>query len=143
MADVYDVPGDIRNLARVIPPLTRALMEPVELRLRCEFAAELIGIAALADDAEASQLKRKARKHLEAMSLAALNRAIARLNEKAREADLNNDERTAAGYRDEAADLFRRHPQLPEEWLRSVQLSGLAGIVTAKRPWLQIFRKKQ
>ena len=122
MATVDDVPDDLRYLARVVPPLTRSTMTPVELTLRCEYAAQLIGLAALSDDGEARQLRRRARQHLEALSVYSLGEQTAHYKELAREAALNNDERAADRWLEEASELVRRNPQLPEDWLREVQL---------------------
>ena len=144
MATVDDVPDDLRHLARVVPPLTRYSMDPVELRLRCEFAAQLIGLASLSDDAEARQLRRKARQHLEAMSIYSLTQQTEHYRELAREAALNNDEKTAEHWLDEAAELMRRNPQLPEDWMRDIQLTEVVNQVSrsaARGPrW---FRRKK
>jgi hypothetical protein len=137
MASVEDVPDDLKSLARVIPPLTRSTMTDVELRLRCEFAAQLIGLAALSDDGEARQLRRKARQHLEALSVHSLGEQTEHYKELAREAALNNGERAADSWLEEASDLVRRNPQLPEDWLRDVQLAELVRSVNksaANRP---------
>lgn len=121
MASVEDLPEDLVPLGRIIPPLTVALMEPGELYLRCVYAAQLTGLAELSDESEAKRLRRTARRHLEAISVTALSQECERLQEKSREAALNNDERTAAYWLDQLADLVRDNPQQPEEWLNSVR----------------------
>jgi hypothetical protein len=146
MASIDDVPDDLKGLARVVAPLTRSTMTPVELNLRCEFAAQLVGLAALSDEGEARQLRRKARQHLEALSAHSLGEQTAHYKELAREAALNNDERTADSWLDEASDLVRRNPQLPEDWLREVQVVEVVRSVNrsaANRPRWSPFRRNR
>jgi len=129
MASVDDVPDDLKGLARTVAPLTRSTMDPVELRLRCEFAAQLIGLAALSDESEGRQLRRKARRHLEALPISAVRQRCEQLQELAAQARLNDDDRAERELLDEAADLVQANPQLPEEWLKEIQLAEVVSSV--------------
>jgi phosphoketolase len=148
LAEVEDAPLDLRNLARLIPPLQRVLMSPVELRLRCEYVAEVLGQAEFASERQATSLRRKAKKHLESMSLRSLADAEASLQQEISAAVRDGDERRAAYLRMEIEDLRRRNPQLPDDRIRDaeiIMLMNRAGQLksAAKRPrWYRILLRR-
>jgi hypothetical protein len=125
LASIDDIPLDLRALARVIPPLTMAFLTPGELLLRCEFAAQQIAVADLSDESEARRLRRKARQHLESLSLQQLADAQADLQQRLSAASREGDDRLAAFLHEQLESLPDRNPVLPGEWLREVQIAGL------------------
>lgn len=148
MADVNDAPQDLKHLARVIPALTIAQLEPVELQLRLDYAAQLIGQADLSDDGEARRLRRKAREVLEAPSLRQKLDIESALDDQISEAVRDGDDRLAEYLRERLKD-FRSLDFIPDEWLRDYQLAGVVRSAerrsrkspAAKRPRFSRFRR--
>jgi hypothetical protein len=127
MASILDLDEDLRYLGRVIPPLSMATMEPVELRLRAAFAAQLIGLADLADDdSEARMLRRKARKILTALSLGQLSTQARDIDERISAAVRDSDEGLAEYLSDEQKRLLSDNPQVPAEYVTAAQVAALA-----------------
>jgi hypothetical protein len=112
MATIYDVDGDLRSLARLVPEDIRATLSPLELRLRLEAAQGLRDEAdATSDSAKAGRMRDKANRMLTAMSPFALHLAMSVLDDQLAEARRRQDDQGAYRIILEIKNLERRNPQ--------------------------------
>jgi hypothetical protein len=149
MAFAEGVSEDVRKYAWVISPLTVAFLTPAELQLRCQYAAHLVGLAELSDESEGKRLRRDAKKYLTALSLRQMASVEADLQERISEAVRDGDDRMAMFLRDRLNDLPRDNPQVPDDWLKDIELAqavrsaeGIKSKFTATGPrWLSWFKR--
>ena len=127
MCAVEDLPADLRSLARLVPEDVRAGCSPLELRLRCEYAASLIGDAeALADVRKAGKLRDKANRVLRAVSPEAYAIAHSRLDEELAGVSREGDTRRAGELLYEIRQLERQHPQVPGDVYIAAGMAALS-----------------
>lgn len=116
MAEVEDIPQDLRGLARRVPPLTRAALTRFDLGSRCEAAAVLITEADQESDPLRAHRKRsQAGRLLAAMTPEAYSAEVGRLRDELEEAKRRGDDQSAWQAGEDLRELDRRHPQVPAE----------------------------
>lgn len=146
LASIDDVPADLLPLARVISPLTMALMDKHELILRLQYTARLTGLADLSDESEAKRLRRLARKHLESPSLSQLKAAVDDLQDEISAAQRDGNDSLVLVLGEQLEALERSAMTLPDEYLSEVALAGLTEKykhpAAKRRRWPRLRRNK-
>ena len=95
MAEVEDIPQDLRGLARRVPPSTRAALTRFDLGSRCEAAAVLITEADQESDPLRAHRKRSQAGRFAAMTPEAYSAEVGRLRDELEEAKRRGDDQSA------------------------------------------------
>jgi hypothetical protein len=111
MASVTDVDSDLRSLARRVPEDVRASLTPVELRLRCTEAAQLIGDSEVSGD---DRKRSRAQKLLKAASSTSYSMTMSVLSDELRQAQLDRDDGKAYEIQQAMRRYDRENPQPSE-----------------------------
>jgi hypothetical protein len=112
MAEVEDIPADLRALARRVPDRTRMGLSPLELELRCAEAASILAEAEeTGEGRKADRLRAKARLILNAATPSGVAATLTLMNAQIREARLQGADKQAARLELERDDFMKRHPQ--------------------------------
>jgi hypothetical protein len=119
LAEVEDIPGDLRSLARRVPENIRVNLSVLELRLRCEEASALLAEAdAATDQVKADRLRAKGGRILRAISPGGFKIATDTMEAELREAELAGDRPRVHVLQEEIRAFARRNPQVSEERIR-------------------------
>jgi hypothetical protein len=108
VADLADLPSELRTVGYRVPPRIRLNMTPVELLVRTQEVAALL---AEAEDTGNDRLRIRANRLAKSMSPQGYRLALDTLGEEIRQARLNGEDQRAYALQLELERLSRENPQ--------------------------------